>query len=673
MVGLGVMVAIVAAACAITPWSAALEEDLGLSLLFHMRGPRQPPPEVAVVAIDSDAAKALGQPARIAEWPRALHVSLVDGLAIAGARVIAMDISFATPARHPADDSAFAAALERAGMVVLLDLLEQLPSAESSVHVERRLPPVPALAAAAAAHGPFPLPKTGAVRAYWLVAGGSGGLATLPVLAKQVYDRGAVAPAATLQRVPGDDARYLDFYGMPRTIATVGFHQVLAALDDHERGAAWLRQTFAGRAVFVGFSPAHTAEQDRVRDDYATVFTRADGLALSGVEIAATAFGNLLERRAPSPLWMPWQLGIMLAWGMLLGVTCTLLHGWQALMAVALAAACYLVLAHAQFTATAVWLPLMVPLLVQIPLAIFGGALWSLVEERRERRRLGAVIDDVLPPAVVAHLLQRLPPAMPHAGQVYGVFIMTDIEGFTTVAEGLSPDESARMLNRYFERVFPVVERHGGSVSDIKGDAILAFWFASGRDASMCQAACLAALDIAAITSGSGGSVNWSSLPTRIGVHAGKVTLARLGASRHHEYRAVGDAVNTASRIEALSKHLGTRLLASDDVLVGVEGILARPVGEFLLVGKRKPVRISELVCMSADATTLQRRLCAAFAEALAAYRSMQWEDAAQRWSDILLEFPDDGPSRFYLLLAQRCAADRPPPPWDAVVSMVSK
>lgn len=671
---LGMAVALAALLFTRAPFSLALEEDLGLAWLFHLRGPRQPPADVMIVSIDGESAGALGQSTHPVQWPRVLHARLIEALAAAGARVIAFDLYFLSPARDLNDDRALAAALVSAGNVVLLDLLEQQDAGQSELRIERLVPPMAPLAQAAAAHGPFPLPKSGRVHAYWTAKPGAGGMATLPVLALQVFDADAAQQMLVRQGIgDGEGVRYLDFYGPPRSVRTIAFHEVLSAAARGAEGKDWLRETFAGRAVFVGYSAAHPSEQDRIRDDYHTVFSRTDGLHLSGVEIAATAFANLVEDREPQPLRHPLYFGLLLAWGVLLGVLCIALRGGYTVVAVVAASAAYLALAHFRFRDTAQWLPIVAPLLVQAPLALFGGALWHYSLERQERRRLGAMLQDLLPLAVVDNLLGRLRSVAPAERDVIGVFLYTDVQGFTLISEGMAPTQVARMLNDYFALIFRPVEGHGGSVSDIVGDGMLAFWVASRPEADRRHAACLAAFEIAQLTSRPDMLPGWPQLPTRIGVHGGPLILARVGASLHHEYRLVGDAVNTASRIEALSKHLGTKLLISEEVLAGLNELLVRPVGSFLLAGKSAPVGLCEPLARAVDATAEQRWLCTAFADALAAYRARRWTDAATAWSTILERFPNDGPSRFYLQRVLRHATEPPPADWTGVERMASK
>ena len=148
------------------------------------------------------------------------------------------------------------------------------------------------------------------------------------------------------------------------------------------------------------------------------------------------------------------------------------------------------------------------------------------------------------------------------------------------------------------------------------------------------------------------------------------MVLGHVGAMDHYEYRAVGDIVNTASRIEGLNKRFGTRILASDDVLIGLDDFLTRRLGTFLLLGKSKPLVIHELICRRDEASERQRSVVALFAEGVAAYEDRRWREAREAF-DACLREGDDEAVRFYLSACSenprdpaspgsRCSAWRP-------------
>jgi adenylate cyclase len=177
------------------PLGIGVEEWAGLGLLFKLRGPRTPPSDVVVVAIDRPAAEALGLPLNAARWPRSYHADLIDALHQGGAAVIVFDVVFDEPGT-PFDDRRLAESMQRAGTVLLAQQLlrESVTAAgrdprtsSEPFHVERLASPLPSLAQAAAGVAPFPLPKVPVqVSRYWTFKAGAGNAPSLPVVAFKV-------------------------------------------------------------------------------------------------------------------------------------------------------------------------------------------------------------------------------------------------------------------------------------------------------------------------------------------------------------------------------------------------------------------------------------------------------------------------------------------------------
>jgi adenylate cyclase len=149
--------------------------------------------------------------------------------------------------------------------------------------------------------------------------------------------------------------------------------------------------------------------------------------------------------------------------------------------------------------------------------------------------------------------------------------------------------------------------------------------------------------------------------------------LGSVGAVAHYEYRAVGDIVITATRIEGLNKYLGTQILVSEEGLSHVEGFLTRELGEFLLVGKSKPLVVYELLCRLEEANGQQRGLCAEFAEALAACRKQRWEEAIEAFEKCIAHSGGDGPSLYYKKLCEQYRDNPPGDAWDGIVRLTQK
>jgi adenylate cyclase len=228
-------------------------------------------------------------------------------------------------------------------------------------------------------------------------------------------------------------------------------------------------------------------------------------------------------------------------------------------------------------------------------------------------------------------------------------------------------------MNSYYEEIYKPVKSYEGWVSDVKGDAVLSIWESPQKSPGFRTRACLAALDISKAVKHFKHRADTVSLPTRIGLHAGKVCLANIGAHEHYEYRAVGDTVNTASRIEKLNKHLNTRILASKHAIHGLDGLLTRKVGDFILFGKSNPVTIYELISREEESTTQLEKLCLYFRSGLKAYAEQCWADALKLFSEVLKVNNDDGPSNFYRQKCENYLNNPPDEVFNGLIRMEEK
>jgi adenylate cyclase len=156
-------------------------------------------------------------------------------------------------------------------------------------------------------------------------------------------------------------------------------------------------------------------------------------------------------------------------------------------------------------------------------------------------------------------------------------------------------------------------------------------------------------------------------------MHSGYISLGNVGAMDHYEYRAVGDIVNTASRMEGLNKYLGTQILVSDEVLDQLDGFFKRRLGKFVLAGKSKPVEIYELICKVETSSAKQKKLCSIFTRGFDAYQLQSWGEAIDCFNGALELDDADGPSRFYRVQAEKYRANPPAADWDGTIYLDKK
>ncbi|HEX9849704.1 adenylate/guanylate cyclase domain-containing protein [Candidatus Deferrimicrobium sp.] len=723
-----------------------MEENIGLGLLFKLRGALQAPRDAVVISIDRESSEQLNIPDNPDKWPRSLHARLTETLAREGAKVVSFDLHFIEP-RVPKDDAVFAEAMKKARNVVLTEPIRTkdmpLPdgdgSSESSSHnIVKVVPPIELFSNVAVATAPFTLPRIPfKVARFFTFEPGAGDSPSVPMVTLQLYcanaygdfirllqkaspdqagkyphDLSAAIASGSLRdlmrkirgnfqgdpaigermrkelesskEIAGDPARsrlvralirlyegsnnrFIDYYGPPRTITTIPYHEALQIGD----GAVGERKIdLKDKAVFVGLSEAVLAER---KDSFYTVFSRANGIFIGGVEISATAFSNILEDTPVRPVGLlPYAL-IVVLWGVAMGVICRYFHVGIAAMGVVGLSCLYLAVAWYRFKTGNTWVPLVVPLFFQAPLAFVGAVVWNYLDAKREQEKVRKAFEHYLPKNVVDQLVENLGEIGAVSETVYGVCLFTDAEHYTTLSETLDPKELGAFMNRYYETMFRQVKENGGVVSNLAGDSMLAIWVSATPDAALRDKACLAAIDINQAVHRLYGPTDPHRLNTRIGLHYGDIFLGNIGGGDHYQHSVMGDIVNTASRIEGLNKHLGTRVLVSDEVIDRLGGLLSRELGGFRLKGKTVAIRVHELICRLVEADEKQKAGCAMFAAALAAFRKKSWEEAAEKFRGCMESLPGDEPSTFYVRLCEQHKNHPPAETWDGVVNMDAK
>lgn len=212
-------------------------------------------------------------------------------------------------------------------------------------------------------------------------------------------------------------------------------------------------------------------------------------------------------------------------------------------------------------------------------------------------------------------------------------FVFTDLEDFTSLMENIDPADAVGLLNTYLENMITIAFAHQGTLDRIVGDSVAIMFSAPVRQPDHQQRAldcALAMHDFADNYSRQCQRRNIAFGRTRIGVHSGEVIVGNFGGKTIFDYRALGDTVNTASRLEGANKYLGTTICVSEATLAGCRGVTVRPIGRLLLKGKINALKVFEPLASSSldvrafdDYQTAYRLLFAASGEALAAFRRL--------------------------------------------------
>jgi class 3 adenylate cyclase len=218
--------------------------------------------------------------------------------------------------------------------------------------------------------------------------------------------------------------------------------------------------------------------------------------------------------------------------------------------------------------------------------------------------------------------------------------IFTDVAGFTTFAEGRHPEELAAIVNAYFDGLCAAVFDHGGLVNAFLGDGMLAFFGAPLRQPDHADRAIAAAFEIEIFAERFSAEQQARGIAfghTRVGVHSGFAFVGNVGARERLQYTALGDMLNTASRLEGLNKAIGTRICASSDVVEKCRNYQFRPIGDFIVKGRRDPTQVFAPIDPQRYRPEWIGRYDTAFRQLEA-----QTPEAAEQFAGLYDEDPDD-------------------------------
>ncbi|MEO6171826.1 MAG: adenylate/guanylate cyclase domain-containing protein [Arenimonas sp.] len=216
-------------------------------------------------------------------------------------------------------------------------------------------------------------------------------------------------------------------------------------------------------------------------------------------------------------------------------------------------------------------------------LALLGRGGIDALAHLKERRLLKSAFGNSVSPHVMAEILSgQITPELGGTRKFVAI-LFSDIRGFTTRSESMTPEAGIQLLNRYFECVVEKIHDNGGAVINFMGDGIMAIFgepkpldnpCAAGFEAAKAMQAALAVLNEQLKTEGI------TPIEIGVGVHAGEVVIGHMGSSNRNDYTAIGDAANVASRVEGLTKDVGYSIVCSKiiiDALVDNTGLV--PLG----------------------------------------------------------------------------------------------
>ena len=458
---------------------------------------------------------------------------------------------------------------------------------------------------------------------------------------------------------PDDISRMMvNYHGPVRTYPYVSF------ADAAEKKFA--PGTFKDKIVLVG------ASATGIGDLRATPFGAID---FPGVEIHANLIDNILNQKflmhgGPQVLA---DLGFILLFGIPLGMWLALVQPrWMAfglLLLIPFAGIVYWAFLHGW------WLNFIVPSLFTLVPNVGLVALYRVLIEEQEKRKVRGAFQQYVSPEVIRRVLSDPELVQPRKSDITVLF--SDVRGFTTISEALDAQDLARLLNGYLTEMTRIIFRHQGTLDKYIGDAVMAIWGAPFTEPKHGERCCEAALSMLARLSEL--QKGWVSdgLPAMeigIGINTGIASVGNMGSSLRYGYTAMGDTVNLASRLEGLNKEYGTSILISESTRADVtnERILLREIDFIRVKGKNQPVTIFEILSERA-AVNDGKELIELFGRGREAYKVRDWSAAKAAFEEVLRRWPNDGPSLVFLGRCDEYLAVGPGEDWDGVYVMMHK
>jgi adenylate cyclase len=302
------------------------------------------------------------------------------------------------------------------------------------------------------------------------------------------------------------------------------------------------------------------------------------------------------------------------------------------------------------------------------------------VSELRHKEEIKRTFGQYIDPRVLEQVI--LQPGAEADGRRVMTVSFADLEGFTSIGEHLTPSGLVNLLNRHFTLQAEAVQQQRGIIDKFIGDAVLAFWgppFSTPEEhpflacrAALKQLAALETLrtDLPELT---GLRKNLPQVNLRIGISTGEVVVGNIGSESARSYTVIGDTVNLGQRLENANKIYGTKILVSEATREGAgSAVVAREIDFLGVKGKTEIARVFEVLGLTGEVPEAKMALSERFTEALAAYRSQDWDRAETALRGCLELFYDDGPSLLFLERVSQLRAQPPGEQWDGTWRLTS-
>ncbi len=623
-----------------TTWSAQITDRIFLS--------RNPDARIAIVAIDDASITQLGR----WPWPRAIHAKLIQAIHISGALVIGYDVNFPETSDVNNDHALASALLDSSPVVLPVELQLTFRDHQLTYDPSSVLAPTEMIreAATAVGHTNTQPDADGVARRVPLSVPSSAGQGSVHSFVAEVAR--LAGADQHLAAVPRDalNRMIIHFPGHPySTFPTYSAVDVIHGTIPSD--------ALKGKIVFVGSTAPDLHDELFV--------PTSNGVLMPGVEIHASSLDTILSESwlRDVPAWIQILFFFLLAIVIVLS-SLILSTRWSLGLTVVFLLGS-LISSFLAFDRGWI-LDALYPFLV-ISITYVLVMLERRIISERERREVRQAFSRYVSPSVVESILQDSSRLKLGGERRRMTVLFSDIRGFTTISEGLNPEQLVDVLNIYLDRMTGIVFQYDGVLDKYIGDAVMAFWNAPFDQPDHAYRGLCTALDMrdALVEMNAANAFGDLELHIGLGVNTGEMVVGNVGGSTRFDYTVIGDNVNLGSRLEGITKEYGAAIITSAGTAAEVhEKILLRRLDKVAVKGKKEPVEIYECLERMEHATNAQHRLVADFEHALELYFQRSFEEAADQCDFILKQFPNDGPTKVLQERAKHFEHEPPPEGW---------
>ncbi|HEY4372559.1 MAG TPA: CHASE2 domain-containing protein [Burkholderiales bacterium] len=401
------------------------------------------------------------------------------------------------------------------------------------------------------------------------------------------------------------------------------------------------------------------------------------GGAYPGVEIHANLLSGMLSQhfKEKPGYTVGAEVMLLLIGGLVLSLLMPFLSPVRATLVAVAGMVLIVVVNMYVYTSGNIIIPLASSLLMTAALFTLNMAYGYFVESR-SKRQFTELFGQYVPPELVDEMARNPTQYSMEPKSEDLTILFSDVRGFTSISENLSPDDLRSFINQYLTDMSAAISHHRGTLDKYIGDAVMAFWGAPVSDAEHARQGVITALEMqkaAHALDEKFRARGWPALKIGIGVNSGNVRVGDMGSKVRKAYTVMGDPVNLASRLEGRTKEYGVGILVGENTEKIVKDVIFKELDRIRVKGKNEPVAIYEPICLESEADKKTKDELKMWRDTLKAYRAQSWDQAEVHLLNLTRMNPD---CSLYEMYAERVVKFRKNPPgpgWDGVTTFDEK